>query len=172
MSVASSSTSDDDHMLSRINNLLEPELRSVLQHIALVHPEVVQAALKHQQFFGDDVHSVMTEQISNTRSKHEENPPLILREISGGHPSKGGTADTDEVTMPQPRQTRHPQQQQRPSIVMPPPVPQRRGVSPPASISSSAAPPRRRLSPPQPPASLTTPAVSRPKRTASGQKSN
>ena len=123
MSVASADTScsDDDNLSNHINNLLEPELRSVLQHIALVHPEVVQVAIKHQQFLGDDMYSVVTQQVSNTSKRRTDDadeppPPLIFRHGAVvPHPSKRASTDDDADFIPQPPQAGHPSflQQQR-----------------------------------------------------------
>lgn len=103
MSVASSTASDDDSLLKSVNHMLEPELRAVLQHISLLHPEVVHAALKHQQFLCgvDDVHSVITVPVSNTsRSRRDDSPPLIRSGIHGiTHPSKRGSVDVDDDVM-------------------------------------------------------------------------
>lgn len=127
MSVAST-TSDGDLLVRPVNNLNEPELRTVLQHIAVVHPEVAQAALRHVHQQYDDVHSVMTEQASN---KKKDDVPPPIRGTSHAHPSKRGAADADEGPPPQSArsQQRSQRQEQRPS--MPPPVPKRRSVSPP-----------------------------------------
>ena len=163
MSVASSTASDDDSLMKAINNLLEPELRAVLQHISLVHPEVVHAALKHQQFLGgvDDMHSVITGPASNTsRSRSDESPPPVRGDIHGiTHPSKFSSTDTDDDPMDS-----HPPKggsflQQRADLNggnhQAPFIPLRRVASPPPlhdeSPSRAPAPPRKRVSPAPPP---------------------
>lgn len=136
---ASSTLSEDDYLLRRINNLSEPELRTVLQHMSLVHPEVVEAALKHvQQQFGD-VHSVMTEQVSNTRKYEEPPPPIPVSGSNAAHPSRRGTIDTDEDTMPQPPRARQEQTAERPPSNMSPAVPKRRSLSPPLQTETAEA---------------------------------
>ena len=103
MSVASSTASDDDTLMKAIDNLMEPELRAVLQHISLLHPEVVHAALKHQQFLGgfDDMHSVVTVLASNTSKKpSDRSPPPVRGSIHGiAHPSKLRSTDSGDDTM-------------------------------------------------------------------------
>ena len=163
MSVASSTASDDDSLMKAINNLLEPELRAVLQHISLLHPEVVHAALKHQQFVGgfDDMHSVITVTASNTSKSHsDESPPPVRGNIHGtAHPSKCRSMDTDDDT-----NEPHPPKggsffQQGAGLnggnYQAPFVPLRRIASPPPlheeSSSRAPAPPRKRVSPPPPP---------------------
>jgi len=97
-------TNDDDYLLKRINNLSETEMRTILQHIALVHPDSVHSALKHVSHNCEDIHSVSTTPVNNLRTKKANESPHPVGH--GGHPSKRNNKDIgeddDDDAMPPP----------------------------------------------------------------------
>jgi hypothetical protein len=126
--------------------MAESELRSVLEHIALIHPEVVHSALRHQMSCdGDDLHSVVTVPASNTSAGAESPPPNTNKAFLKSHPSKMRTRDQDKTALPPPTKNaiskRHEERFSDSSTYhrsneFQPPNPPRRRLTPPRSSSA------------------------------------
>jgi hypothetical protein len=119
---------EEQNLFSHINRMEESEIRSVLEYIALIHPEVVHSALRHGRCSTsnnhnhdmDDLHSVDTTPTSNTSSRVQKNtllpppPPRPTNARNKGfpfsHPSKMRTRDGDDddkTVLPPPHGNSH-----------------------------------------------------------------
>jgi len=99
---------DEDYLLEQINNFSEAEMRLLLQHISLVHPEVVRAALVHVTYDVEDIASVTTAPVNNTTTNRMTSVVEDVPVRPGEHPSKRnpGEAESDDDAMPPPSMPR------------------------------------------------------------------